>query len=173
MIGLFPKDIWGMIFENFERDFDPISLNNLSLTCKQLNYIDIQRRKIYIKNYEKTERDVETYKKGRQDYVTLLKYLCITKYVHSHAFYLPNYLNVYKFAKLLKISNLSKTEVLTENQLTTFLITVINICIQYYNTQVLIKRNCSGAPLYCCLLTYIEYNRNIPKCISHLHTFYF
>ena len=38
------KDIWGLIFEQFEDKFDPYTLNALSLTCRKLNQIDRERR---------------------------------------------------------------------------------------------------------------------------------
>ncbi len=47
-LGPFCKDIWGMIFSHFEINFCPISLNNLSLTCKKLNNIDNERRSRYL-----------------------------------------------------------------------------------------------------------------------------
>ena len=78
MIGVFSKDIWGIIFEKLETNFNPHALNNLSLTCKRLNVIDKQHRQNYIKDYEKMGPLIEKLQKGRQDYVNLVKYAPLT-----------------------------------------------------------------------------------------------
>ena len=85
MIGVFSKDIWGIIFEKLETNFDLNALNNLSLTCKRLYEIDKQRKQNYIKDYEKVGPLIEKLKRGRQDYVNIVKYAPIT--YHFYKFY--------------------------------------------------------------------------------------
>ena len=55
MIGPFSKDIWGIIYEKLEIDFDPLALNNLSRTCKKLYNIDNIRKK----NYEQSAKSTK------------------------------------------------------------------------------------------------------------------
>lgn len=74
-LGTLSKDIWGLIFQTYEINFCPKTLNSLSLTCKKLNEIDKERRLKYINQY--SDLDIELnpeLKKGRQDHVRVLKY---------------------------------------------------------------------------------------------------
>lgn len=95
MIGVFPKDIWGIIFEKLETNFNPHTLNNLSVTCKRLYGIDKQRRQNYIKSYEKIGPLIEKLKKGRQDYVNIVKYAPITCHFYKY-YYFPINSNLIK-----------------------------------------------------------------------------
>lgn len=175
MIGPFPKDIWGLIFREFEYNFDPYALNNLSLTCKKLYEIDMQHKKNYISRRKKIGYDEPIYKKGRHDYVTLLKYGYLMQYLHNHSFCMDNYRNIYQFVKLLKIGNLSKMEALSETQMTKLILTLIDVGVfqNYYLKDImLISNRLPKAPLYCCLLAYLQLYQDVRICISTLGCYY-
>ena len=80
-LGLFSKDIWELLFQHFEINFSPSTLNSLSLTCRKLNSIDKERRRRYIKTIEKKYNHFfdliifhYKYRRGRIDYISLNKY---------------------------------------------------------------------------------------------------
>lgn len=74
-LGTLSKDIWSLLFQNFEVNFDPLTLNCLSLTCKKLNNIDRERVQLY-KNDLFSNYNVN-FSKGRFDFVLLKKYAII------------------------------------------------------------------------------------------------
>lgn len=87
MIGVFCKDIWGIIYEKLEISYDPLALNNLSISCKKLHNIDMERRKKYIWEYEKQGPLIENLKKGRQNYLNLVKYAPLSCYIYPHKYF--------------------------------------------------------------------------------------
>jgi hypothetical protein len=87
MIGVFCKDIWGIIYEKLETSYDPQALNSLSISCKKLHSIDMERRKKYIWEYEKQGPLIQKLKKGRQNYVNLVKYAPISCYIYPHKYF--------------------------------------------------------------------------------------
>jgi hypothetical protein len=87
MIGVFCKDIWGIIYEKLETSYDPRALNKLSITCKKLHSIDMERRKKYIFQYEKQGPLIQKLKKGRQNYLNLVKYAPISCYIYPYKYF--------------------------------------------------------------------------------------
>ena len=75
-IGPFYKDIWSLLFKHFEINFDPYTLNSLSLTCKKLNQIDKEHISSY-KNYLKRKYKIREdffhlfFEKGRCNYIKM------------------------------------------------------------------------------------------------------
>jgi hypothetical protein len=60
-IGPFSLDIWGIFFDYFENNYDPHTLNSLTLTCKHLYKLNKQRQNININNYIKTYGQISEY----------------------------------------------------------------------------------------------------------------
>jgi hypothetical protein len=173
MIGPFSKDIWGIIYEKLEIDFDPLTLNNLSRTCKKLYNVDNIRKK----NYElKLKKINKTYQNtGRQDYITLLENSYITQYLNEYWVESKrNSKEISQWLKKLNVRNLGISEKSSEQEITTKLIIVADeynsrdcFLIPISDDLDLISTQ-TGALLYDCLFMYFFHDRDIISAIMEI-----
>ncbi len=96
-LGYLSKDIWGLIFNYFEINFCPNSLNALSLTCKKLNEIDNERKRTYIRQI-----DVKL-KNGRVDLAAYVKYKNIDTKMIGNKNMISFYPDLHKYLDTLKV----------------------------------------------------------------------
>lgn len=133
MIGIFYKDVWGLIYEELERKYDVKTLNSLSCACKQLYNMDIHRRKFFISQCGPLPHRVGNYFKlsvpKRPDYYSLIKFNPIITYLRNYID-TEGSTNVYKLCDALNILNATTLDELNKIPFATVL-DMLNVDARY------------------------------------------
>lgn len=172
---MFPKDIWSLIFRIFEKNFDPETLNSLSLTCKKLYQIDKEHKNMYLRYLEeKYGFDIVSYfAKGRMDYLLLDKYLSIgtldiisetkTCFINS---YLSNFPKLFTYLKSLKVESYEELKNMNSEELClktkcdiVDLDTIKNSFVSVYNIQ---------AHDFICLFYLLKNNKDLVNSVMEI-----
>ena len=173
MAGIFCRDIWGIIFDLLEKNFDPLTLNNLSATCRKLHDIDMQRRQSYIKQYEKHGPLIEKLKEKRQDYVQLIRYAAITCHFYKYYYFQVTFKHVIQWlSKDQTFQYQQQLTKMTQEEIVNELLEKTKVKQFKNNSEFsrwieLIKCQIS-APDYCYVFTYIKQDGDIVNAIMDL-----
>lgn len=175
MTGIFCRDIWGIIFDLIEEDFDPFALNNLSATCRKLHDLDMQHRQCYIRAYEKQGPLIEKLKKGRQDYVKLVRYSVITCHFYKHYYFQVTFTDVIKWLrkqKNIRFKDKEKLTRMTEEEIVTELLEKTDVKKfkedKGFDKDIELIRNQVDVPDYCCVFSLIKNRGDIVNTIMEL-----